>query len=211
MAPVVQVTGLDHIVIDVADVERSLAWYVDLLGLEPMRVDEWRRGEILFPSVRVDASTIIDLLPLEPSGENINHFCLVVATTDLDALARSGDVEVVDGPAVTVTPAIGFVPSVTVPWRVPDGPEVQLGNLKLAMRVSQLKSPVVSTYWSVYQNVQPSAGSTTIPVKLPQYGVVAWLPLPAVETSSEPIWPSGSDTRRPVSAISGWIVASETL
>ena len=54
--------GLDHLVIDVADVERSLAFYVGELGLEPVRVDEWRRGEVLFPSVRVDPTTIIDLL-----------------------------------------------------------------------------------------------------------------------------------------------------
>ena len=33
----------------------SLAFYVDALGLAPVRVDEWRAGEVLFPSVRVDA------------------------------------------------------------------------------------------------------------------------------------------------------------
>ena len=44
MAPVVKVTELDHLVLDVADVERSLAWYSDVLGLEPLRVDEWRRA-----------------------------------------------------------------------------------------------------------------------------------------------------------------------
>jgi catechol 2,3-dioxygenase-like lactoylglutathione lyase family enzyme len=98
MAPVVKVTELDHLVLDVADVERSLAWYTDVLGLEPMRVDEWRRSEIPFPSVRISPSTIIDLLPVDPSGENVNHFCLVVEPTDFDALAAGGDVEVVSGP-----------------------------------------------------------------------------------------------------------------
>ncbi len=98
MEPAVRVTELDHIVIDVADVERSLAFYTDELGLAPVRVDEWRRGEVPFPSVRVNASTIIDLLALEATGENINHFCLVVETTDFDALAASGRLEVVSGP-----------------------------------------------------------------------------------------------------------------
>jgi catechol 2,3-dioxygenase-like lactoylglutathione lyase family enzyme len=56
----VKVLGLDHIVLRVADVERSLAWYRDDLGLEPERVAEWRRGEVLFPSVRIDKTTGID-------------------------------------------------------------------------------------------------------------------------------------------------------
>ncbi len=123
MAPVVQVTELDHLVLDVADVERSLAWYTDVLGLEPMRVEEWRRGEILFPSVRISPSTIIDLLPLDPSGENVNHFCLVVAPTDFDALATSSEVEVVDGPG-TRFGARGDATSLYV--RDPDGNTVEL-------------------------------------------------------------------------------------
>ena len=96
----IRVTGLDHIVLDVADVERSLAFYVDQLGLTPMRVDEWRRGEILFPSVRIDATTIIDLLAGVPTGENVNHFCLVIEPTDLEAVRASGRFEVVDGPDI---------------------------------------------------------------------------------------------------------------
>jgi catechol 2,3-dioxygenase-like lactoylglutathione lyase family enzyme len=123
MAPVVKVTGLDHIVLDVVDVERSLAWYTDVLGLEPMRVDEWRRGEVLFPSVRIDDATIIDLLPLEATGENINHFCLVISATDLDELARSGGVDVVDGPG-TRFGARGDATSLYV--RDPDGNTVEL-------------------------------------------------------------------------------------
>jgi catechol 2,3-dioxygenase-like lactoylglutathione lyase family enzyme len=123
MAPVVQVTELDHIVLDVTDVERSLSWYTDVLGLEPIRVDEWRRGEVVFPSMRISPSTIIDLLPLDPSGENINHFCLVVAPTDFDALARSGEVDVVDGPG-TRFGARGDATSLYV--RDPDGNTVEL-------------------------------------------------------------------------------------
>jgi len=85
--PAVKVTGLDHIVLRCADVEVSLAFYCDELGLAPERVDEWRRGEVLFPSVRVDATTLIDLLGAERDGQNLDHFCLVIEPTDLDALA----------------------------------------------------------------------------------------------------------------------------
>ena len=94
-----RVIGLDHVVLNVADVERSLAFYCDELGLAPERVEEWRRGEILFPSVRVDGSTIIDLLAAPRTGENADHLCLVVDPVDLDAVKASGRFEVVDGPA----------------------------------------------------------------------------------------------------------------
>ena len=60
-APVV-VSAFDHLVLKCADVETTLAWYVDVLGLQPMRVKEWRNGDVPFPSVRVDAGTIIDLI-----------------------------------------------------------------------------------------------------------------------------------------------------
>ena len=90
---------MDHVVLTVADVERSLAWYCDELGLTGERVDEWRRGEVLFPSVRIDESTIIDLLHGERTGNNVDHVCLVIEPTDLDALAASGAFDVVAGPS----------------------------------------------------------------------------------------------------------------
>lgn len=98
MAAAVTVIELDHIVLNVADVERSLRFYCDELGLEGVRVEEWRRQEVLFPSVRVNATTILDLLQLARTGENADHFCLVVEPTDFDALKASGRFEVVDGP-----------------------------------------------------------------------------------------------------------------
>ena len=94
-----RVTGLDHVVLNVADVERSLAFYCDELGLAPERVEEWRRGEVPFPSVRVDGSTIIDLLAAPRTGENADHLCLVVDPVDLEAVKASGRFDVVDGPA----------------------------------------------------------------------------------------------------------------
>ncbi len=99
MGTTLRVTGLDHIVLVSADVERTLAWYCDLLGLEPVRVEEWRRGEVPFPSVRVSPTTIIDLIDGEPVDGRLDHFCLVVEPTDLDAIAASGEFTVVDGPA----------------------------------------------------------------------------------------------------------------
>ncbi len=97
--PAVRVTGLDHVVVMVADPERALDFYCGLLGGTPERADEWRRGEVFFPSVRLDATTIIDLFPAAPEGRNMDHLCLVVEVTDLQALAGSGRFDVVGGPA----------------------------------------------------------------------------------------------------------------
>jgi catechol 2,3-dioxygenase-like lactoylglutathione lyase family enzyme len=95
----VRTIGIDHYVLHVADVERSLSWYQQHLGLEPLRVEEWRRGEAPFASLRIDATTIIDLFAAPRTGENVNHVALVVAPdTDLAALAASGELGVVDGP-----------------------------------------------------------------------------------------------------------------
>jgi catechol 2,3-dioxygenase-like lactoylglutathione lyase family enzyme len=120
-----RVIGFDHLVLVVADVERSLAWYCDELGLAPERVDEWRSGEILFPSVRIDETTLIDLLAGEPTGKNVDHLCLVIEPTDLAAIATSGRLDVVgEGPTDGLYGAQGFATSLYV--RDPDGNVVEL-------------------------------------------------------------------------------------
>ena len=89
-----KIVEMDHIVLNVADVDRSLHFYCDLLGVEPERVDEFRAGKAPFPSVRITEDTIIDLFPPKMAGsppvegrrENLNHFCLVVDSDDLIAV-----------------------------------------------------------------------------------------------------------------------------
>ena len=49
--------GLDHLVLVVDDVERTLDWYGRYSGLAGERVDEWHRGDVFFPSLRIDATT----------------------------------------------------------------------------------------------------------------------------------------------------------
>jgi catechol 2,3-dioxygenase-like lactoylglutathione lyase family enzyme len=96
----IHVTELDHVVLNVADVERSLAFYTDELGLAPIHVEEWRRGERFFPSVRISEGSILDLLASPRTGDNVDHICLVVEPMDFDALIASGRFEIEDGPAI---------------------------------------------------------------------------------------------------------------
>ena len=121
----VRARGIDHLVLNVADVERSVAWYVDRLGFEPLRLEEWRRGEVLFASVRLTDTFIIDLFENERSSANVDHVCLVVDPVDLDALAASDEFDVVSGPS-EVFGAQGMGRSVYV--RDPDGNTVELRN-----------------------------------------------------------------------------------
>lgn len=121
-----RVTALDHIVLDVADVRRSLDFYVGTLGLEPMQVEEWEAGTAFFPSVRVDAATIIDLLQAERTGENLNHFCLVV-DDDVEQLAASGELDIIDGPGER-SGARGQ--GLSVYLKDPDGNVVELKNYR---------------------------------------------------------------------------------
>ena len=122
---VVRVEAMDHIVLRVVDPERSLRWYCDELGLAGDRVEEWRRGEASFPSVRVDGGTIIDLLAApDEGGRNLDHFCLVIEPTDLHAVAASGRYDVVEGPTEPRSGARGMATALYV--RDPDGNVVEL-------------------------------------------------------------------------------------
>lgn len=128
--PPVTPVGFDHVVLRCADVETTLAWYLGL-GLSPVRVDEWRRGEVPFPSVRISADSIIDLVRHDPARAGtpaptdgrLDHLCIAVAPTDLSALAASGRFDVLDGPVARFG-ARGVATSLYV--RDPDGVTVEI-------------------------------------------------------------------------------------
>ncbi|KUO08686.1 VOC family protein [Streptomyces sp. DSM 15324] len=121
--PALRVRGFDHLVLNVADVERSLDFYTGLLGLEPVRVAEWRAGEIPFPSVRITPETIVDLLE-HPRGEsNVDHICLAVDPVDWEEFIAAGTLTVLEGPAQRFG-ARGVATSVYI--ADPDGNTVEL-------------------------------------------------------------------------------------
>ncbi|MCE2463730.1 MAG: VOC family protein [Dehalococcoidia bacterium] len=105
--PLVKITEMDHIVLRCEDVERSLSFYTDVLGLKAERVEQWRAGEVRFPSARLNADTIIDFFgsdqgPISRDGaRNQDHFCMVIEPTDMDELKAKFEalgVEIQAGP-----------------------------------------------------------------------------------------------------------------
>jgi extradiol dioxygenase family protein len=90
--PLVKITEMDHIVLRVKDVEASMKFYVDVLGLQPERVDQWKAGEVRFPSARLNADTIIDFFASDQETigregvKNQDHYCMVIEKTDMEEL-----------------------------------------------------------------------------------------------------------------------------
>lgn len=88
----VTITEMDHIVLRVKDVDTSLRFYSETLGMKTERVEQWRAGEIRFPSVRLNDDTIIDFFASdqEPIGKegarNQDHYCMVIEPTDMEEL-----------------------------------------------------------------------------------------------------------------------------
>lgn len=131
----IKIIELDHIVLNVGDIDRSLTFYTEVLGLKGERVDEFRSGKVSFPSVRINDQTIIDLFPrkdgaarltAEKANGNLNHFCLVVGAEDFSGIVNylgENHVAILQGP-VSRWGAQGRATSVY--FLDPDGNEVEI-------------------------------------------------------------------------------------
>jgi len=131
----IKIIELDHIVLNVGDIDRSLKFYIEVLGLKGERVEEYRAGKVGFPSVRINQATIIDLFPRkdgaaqsssEKGNGNLNHFCLVVGPEDFSGIVQylaENQVTVRHGP-VSRWGAQGRATSVY--FLDPDGNEVEI-------------------------------------------------------------------------------------
>jgi catechol 2,3-dioxygenase-like lactoylglutathione lyase family enzyme len=87
-----KLTGADHTNWRVKDLERSLRFYRDILGLEPFGLEEYDRGDRPIVSLRVTPTFILHLRP-DPNFEpgptgGYDHLALVVEETDPEALAK---------------------------------------------------------------------------------------------------------------------------
>jgi glyoxylase I family protein len=87
---VLTVTALDHFVLRVRDLDASLAFYRDLLGLPVQFLEDYRAGQRPFVSVRI-GSQLLDLVPdstFDPetgkSAGGFLHFCIGVPAGTLE-------------------------------------------------------------------------------------------------------------------------------
>jgi catechol 2,3-dioxygenase-like lactoylglutathione lyase family enzyme len=126
----VRITTPDHTNWRVRDLEASLSFYRDALGLEPFGLEEYRRGERPLVSLRVTRDFILHLTP-DPEFERgptggYDHLALVVQDAEPDDVAkrlqRIGiDVE---KQFESITGARGEGPALYV--RDPDGYRIEL-------------------------------------------------------------------------------------
>jgi catechol 2,3-dioxygenase-like lactoylglutathione lyase family enzyme len=80
----IKVTGLDHFVLRVRDLETALGFYRDVLGLPIVFLDEYRAGQRPFVSARI-GDQLLDLVP-DPTYDpdagrgagGFLHFCVEV-------------------------------------------------------------------------------------------------------------------------------------
>src|SRR5262245_553871 len=92
---------LDHVVIWVDDPLRSVDFYVNVVGLQPVRADEFRAGEAPLASVGVTELSIIDLTPRQDAeavnamtkttgtaGYPVNHICIAMSKDEYEALSE---------------------------------------------------------------------------------------------------------------------------
>jgi catechol 2,3-dioxygenase-like lactoylglutathione lyase family enzyme len=91
----------DHVVFWSDDPLRSVDFYQRVVGLTPVRLDEFRAGTVPFPSVRISPSALIDVMarvaaPMvdamagaggdASAGHRVNHVCLAMSADDFAAL-----------------------------------------------------------------------------------------------------------------------------
>jgi catechol 2,3-dioxygenase-like lactoylglutathione lyase family enzyme len=125
-----KVVGADHTNFRVRDLDVSLGFYRDVLGLEPFGLEEYHRGERPIVSLRVTEQFILHLTP-DPEFERgstggYDHLALVVEDAKPHELAehlRKSDV-VVEKQFESISGALGEGPALYV--RDPDGYRVEL-------------------------------------------------------------------------------------
>jgi glyoxylase I family protein len=92
---------LDHLVIWVDDPLKTVDWFERVVGLTPVRVEEFKAKQCAFPSVRVCDDTLIDVIPKSfavavnalpgakgTAGHPTNHICLAMTEAEYHALAK---------------------------------------------------------------------------------------------------------------------------
>lgn len=78
------VTNIDHIAIEVTDLQRAIDFWSGTLGMELVGMDVYQAGRRPFVSVKV-GNSLIDLFPSDPVAKPPRaHFCLLADFEDFD-------------------------------------------------------------------------------------------------------------------------------
>lgn len=84
---------LDHVPLEVSDPTAAARFFASVLGMPPVRLNEFRDGRAPFPSVRVGDGTLIDLFPRRfwsgDTSQNPNHLCFSLSPRALERLRRT--------------------------------------------------------------------------------------------------------------------------
>ena len=119
----VHIAGLDHVVLRVADIDRAIAFYEQVLGLHVER----RLEAIGLVQLRAGAA-MIDLVPRtedEDEGRNMDHFAVRIAEMNVAALTAHLQRHGIDpGEVRRRYGAEGYGPSIYI--TDPDGNTVEL-------------------------------------------------------------------------------------
>jgi catechol 2,3-dioxygenase-like lactoylglutathione lyase family enzyme len=101
---------MDHIVLNVEDEEKMIAFYSEVLMFAPERLEEYRTKKVPFPSVRINSDTIVDLFPKtmwqknSTPGQgynNLNHLCVSLSKEEWQRLVerlKANEVDIEEGP-----------------------------------------------------------------------------------------------------------------
>ena len=101
---------MDHIVLNVEYDEKMITFYSKVLRMASERLEEYRAGKVLFPSVRLNKDTIIDLFPKKmwqkkaqagKGRQNLNHLCIAMSKRTWENLLErlhANNVKIEEGP-----------------------------------------------------------------------------------------------------------------
>lgn len=94
--------GIDHVNIRIPEegVEDAVNFYVEVLGFEPMKLEEFRRDERTSFFFRISEDAVINIRPKEgfegPSGRSFDHFCITLdeEIEEVKEILKEKDVEI---------------------------------------------------------------------------------------------------------------------
>lgn len=114
------VTRIDHVNIRIPEdgVDRAVAFYQDVLGFAPEKMDKYRVGDRTSFAFRLGDTAMLHVRPVtdfEPPGQhNYDHFCIIVDESIEDVKSRLQEHDVVIDRESTPWGSTGRAPAVYI-------------------------------------------------------------------------------------------------